>query len=151
MQEAFFGLKLRVLESVVRPTLLWGSHTWTWNHGMATLIRRTHRTMIERMMRNYKKTEETWEAFWTRRGTLINRVMENMHHACWLLSAMILHHRWAGHCIRVQERSWAKRTQDCNSQKHRLAKWAILGGGTVRDPTRGVGGGGPRPGGRTCF
>ena len=103
-------LKLRVLESIVRPTLLWGSHTWTWNHSMATLVRRTHRTMIERMMRIYKKPSESWDEFWMRRGILLNAIMHNMHHACWLLSAMILQHRWAGHCVMMNDRAWAKRT-----------------------------------------
>ncbi len=120
-------VRIKVLDAIVRATLLWGAQTWALSSGMAIKTSQPQRTMRVRMLRLHKRANEEWNEYWERRGITLNSVMLKHNATCWLMAARVFQHRWAGHLIRMEATSLAKQVTEYNGRRQREARWALLG------------------------
>ncbi len=101
------GKRIMMLNSLIRTTLFWGCEVWVWSPAVASRIRALQRAMYTKMFRIYKRDNETWDDYQSRRTYMIEELHLTKHGHCWVMQGLIQFHRWAGHIARMPHKRLA--------------------------------------------
>lgn len=121
-------LRLKLFQSVVPPTILYGCSSWVMTVARETLLRSTEMKMLRAIMGRRRLESETWVE-WIQRAThQARQAMEQHHIPDWVGEQRQRRTQWAERVSRTTDERWTQKVlqwhpEGRRSRGHPRARW----------------------------